>query len=312
MIPLIVIVGPTAIGKTGLAVALGARFAAEVVSADSRQFYRGMDIGTAKPTPEEQQAIRHHLIDVADPDETVVLAEFLQLSQAAIREIHDRGKTPFLVGGAGQYVRALLEGWQVPNVAPDPVLRAELETQAEVDPEVSWARLLALDPGVDAFIDPRNIRRVIRALEVCLKTGRPFSELRRRAPPPYRVLRLGLTMDRTLLYERADARVDAMMAAGLPDEVAQLLVAGYDWSLPSMSGLGYRQFRPYFTGEASLEEVGERIKLDTHDFIRRQYAWFRLQDPAIEWLDAAKLSVTRAASRVETFLRSAAAPDASA
>ena len=286
LIPLIAIIGPTAVGKTGLAVTIGETLDAEIVSADSRQFYRHMDIGTAKPTMEERARVPHHLIDFVDPDETVGLAQFLKLARTTIAEIAERGNVPFLVGGTGQYVRALIQGWQVPEIAPDPTLRADLERRANEDPNTLWAQLIALDPDAADFIDPRNVRRVIRALEVCLKTGRPFSEQRKRIPPPYRVLQIGLTMERTLLYARADARVDAMMESGLLDEVRHLVALGYDWQLPAMSGLGYIQFRPYFAGEATVEDVVDRIKLDTHAFIRRQYAWFRPKAQDIHWLDA--------------------------
>ncbi len=292
-IPLVAIVGPTAVGKTALAVALAAHFDVEAISADSRQFYRGMDIGTAKPTLEERAALPHHLIDIADPDATVGLAQFLRLARAAIADIHARGKLPLLVGGTGQYVRALLQGWQAPDVPPDPELRAELERRARHDPAGLWAQLLALDPGAADFIDPRNLRRVVRALEVCLKTGAPFSAQRQRIPPPYYSLQFGLTLERGALYARADARVEAMMAAGLPDEVARLLSAGYGWELPAMSGLGYSQFRPYFEGQTTLAEVTLRIQLDTHDFIRRQYAWFGLKDPSITWLAPGDLAAVR-------------------
>lgn len=295
--PLIAIVGPTAVGKTALAVALREVFDVEVVSADSRQCYRRMDIGTAKPTAAELAQVRHHLIDIAAPDETVGLAQFLKLAQAAIGDSAARGKLPLLVGGTGQYVRALLQGWQTPEVAPDPALRAALEQQAQADPAALWARLLALDPAVGDFIDPRNLRRVVRALEVCLGAGRPFSELRRRTPPPYRVLQIGLTLERAALYARADARVEAMLAAGLAEEVQRLLDMGYGWELPAMSGLGYIQFRPYFAGEATLEEVTARIQWDTHDFIRRQYAWFRPTAPDIHWLTA-DASATAQATRL--------------
>ncbi len=297
--PLVAIVGPTAVGKTALAVALAAGVEVEVVSADSRQCYRLMDIGTAKPLAEQAQ-VRHHLIDMADPDETVGLAQFLQRAQAAIQDIAARGKLPLLVGGTGQYVRGLLQGWQVPAAPPDPVLRAELEQQTG---EALWAKLLALDPAAADFIDPRNLRRVIRALEVIQATGRPFSEQRRHIPPPYRVLHIGLTLERSALYARADARVDAMMETGLCDEVAGLLARGYGWELPAMSGLGYSQFRPYFEEQAALADVTERIKLDTHDFIRRQYTWFRPGAPDIHWLSG-DAGVSQAALRlVRDFLK---------
>ncbi|MFP4343823.1 MAG: tRNA (adenosine(37)-N6)-dimethylallyltransferase MiaA [Anaerolineales bacterium] len=303
MTPLIAIVGPTAVGKTDLAVTLGPEVQAEVISADSRQFYRKMDIGTAKPTPAELAAMPHHLIDIADPDETVGLARFLRLARAAIADVHARGKVPFVVGGTGQYVRALLKGWQVPEVPPDPDLRATLERQAEVAPGALWERLMALDPDAAEFIHPHNLRRVIRALEVCLKSGRPFSEQRRHRPPPYRILQLGLTMERQVLYARADARVETMMAAGLLQEVEQLLAAGYSWELPAMSGLGYIQFRPYFEGEATLAEVVERIQLDTHDFIRRQYTWFRPNSPQIEWFDRQALALDKVRETLRGFLK---------
>lgn len=295
IIPLIAIVGPTAVGKTALAVALGQRFDAEIVSIDSRQIYRQMNIGTAKPNAAELAGVRHHLINIADPDETVGLAQFLRLARAAIIDIAARGKRPFLVGGTGQYLRALLQGWQVPEVAPDPELRTQLEA---LSPEVLWSRLMALDPKAADFIDARNLRRVIRALEVCIKSGQPFSEQRRRIPPPYRPCQIGLTLEREALYARADARVDTMIAAGLQDEVRTLLAAGYGWELPAMSSLGYIQFRPHFENQVPLEEIIERIKFDTHNFIRRQYAWFRPKSTDINWLDTA----TAVQARAETLL----------
>ncbi len=283
LIPLVVILGPTGIGKTSLAAEIGPRWDAEVISVDSRQFYRGMDIGTAKPSPAELAQVRHHLIDIAAPDETVGLARFLELARPLIQEIHRRGKLPFLVGGTGQYLRALLQGWQVPHVPPDPELRAELEALAAHAPDALWRRLLALDADAVEFIHPHNLRRIIRALEVSLKTGRPFSELRRRVPSPYRVLQIGLTMERDALYERVDARVEAMIDMGLVAEVRRLLAGGYGWGLPAMSGLGYSQLRPYLAGKCTLAEAVERIKLETHDFIRRQYTWFNGDE--IHWLD---------------------------
>lgn len=300
-LPLIVIVGPTAVGKTALGIALAQALGGEIISADSRQLYRGMDIGTAKPTPAERVAVVHHLIDIANPNETVSLATYLELARQAISDVTYRGRVPLLVGGTGQYIRALLTGWQVPEVPPHPTLRAELEAQPLAD---LWAQLVALDPAAAAFVDARNPRRVIRALEVCLITGRPFSEQRQAVEPPYRALRLGLTMERKALYARADARVDAMMEAGLEAEVRALLERGYAWDLPAMAGLGYRQFRPYIEGRASLDEVVERIKLETHDFIRRQYAWFRPHDLTITWLDAAALDIAHIVAKAEAFLSS--------
>jgi tRNA dimethylallyltransferase len=270
------IVGPTAVGKTALAVALARRIGGEIVSADSRQVYRLMEIGTAKPTAAERAAAPHHLIDIRDPDEPFSLADYQELAAAAVAAIVARGRAPLLVGGTGQYLAAVLEGWQVPRVAPNPELRAALEAEAEAGGAAALhARLAAVDPQAAAQIDPRNVRRVVRALEVHAVTGRPISAQQTREPPPYAIRTIWLTRPRDELYARADARVDAMAAAGLADEVAGLLRRGYGWELPAMSSLGYIQLRPYLEGAASLAECVERLKFDTHSFIRRQGAWFR-------------------------------------
>ena len=273
-------------GKTALSLHLAEVLQGEVVSADSRLFYRGMDVGTAKPTPEERARVPHHLIDIAGPGETVGLAEFQELAYATIGDIHARGKLPLLVGGTGQYVRAVVEGWQVPRVPPDPALRTRLEAQAGREGAAALhARLAELDPDAAGRLDPRNVRRVIRAIEVCLITGRPISQQQRKQPPPYRILQVGLTMERVALYARADRRVEAMIAAGLEEEVRRLVETGYGWDLAAMSGLGYAQFRPYFEGQATLEQVVAEIRRATRRFIRHQYNWFRLNDRAIRWFD---------------------------
>lgn len=276
MIPLLAIVGPTAVGKTALSLHLARVFNGEIVSADSRQVYRWMDIGTAKPTPAERAAAPHHLIDVVDPDEEFSLALYQDMATAAIADIAARGKSPLLVGGTGQYLAAVLQGWQLPRVAPRPDIRAALERQAaELGAEALYERLKAVDPVAAASILPGNVRRIIRALEVYEATGKPISKQRSVQPPPYRITTIWLTLPTSVLYARIDARVDAMMAAGLLDEVRRLLERGYHWDLPSMSGLGYREFRPYFEGRATLEEAVARLKYDTHAFARRQPAWFR-------------------------------------
>ncbi len=276
MIPLLAIVGPTAVGKTALSLHLARVFNGEIVSADSRQVYRWMDIGTAKPTPAERAAVPHHLIDVVDPDEEFSLALYQDMATAAIADIAARGKSPLLVGGTGQYLAAVLQGWQLPRVAPRPDIRAALERQAaELGAEALYERLKAVDPVAAASILPGNVRRIIRALEVYEATGKPISKQRSVQPPPYRITTIWLTLPTSVLYARIDARVDAMMAAGLLDEVRRLLERGYHWDLPSMSGLGYREFRPYFEGRATLEEAVARLKYDTHAFARRQPAWFR-------------------------------------
>lgn len=281
--PLLVIVGPTAVGKTALSIELARKFNGEIVSADSRLFYRGMDIGTAKPDAAERAAAPHHLIDLCDPDETLSLGQYQRLAYRTIDEIHSRGRLPILVGGTGQYVWAVVEGWGIPEVAPRPALRDALEGLGR---EELGRWLAELDPTAAQRIDARNVRRVIRALEVTLVTGRPISELQRKTPPPYDIRMIGLWRGRHSLYERIDARVDAMMAAGLLDEVSGLLAAGYGAELPPMSGLGYRQLLAHLAGQSGLEEAVERIKFETHRFARQQSTWFRRDDPRIDWFDA--------------------------
>ncbi len=280
--PLLTIVGPTAAGKTTLAIHLAQRFNGEIVSADSRLFYRGMDIGTAKPSMAERALVPHHLIDLCAPDETLSLGQYQRLACQTIDAIQTRGRLPILAGGTGQYVWAVVEGWGIPEVAPRPALRAALEELGQ-DTLAAW--LVALDPVAAARIEPRNVRRVVRALEVTLVTGRRISDLQRKTPPPYDIYILGLAVDRPTLYRRIDARVDAMMAAGLLDEVTGLLAAGYGAELPPMSGLGYRQLLAYLAGKSSLEEAVERIKFETHRFARQQATWFRRDDPRIMWFD---------------------------
>jgi tRNA dimethylallyltransferase len=301
--PLIVIVGPTAVGKTALALCLAEKFEGEIVSADSRQVYRGMDIGTAKPTLEEQRRVRHHLVDIVDPDGEFTLAQYQERAYAAIDDIARRGKVSLLVGGTGLYVKAVVEGWTIPRVAPNPDLRARLYRQAEEQGHaVLYARLQEVDPQAAAKIDPRNVRRVIRALEVYEATGRPISHWQRKEPPPYRVLQIGLTMPRAELYRRLDQRVERMMAQGLLEEVERLIVQGYGWDLPAMSGLGYGQFEGYFKVEIDLDEVVRRIKRDTRRFVRHQYSWFRLDDEAICWFEATREPYEEIKATVASFM----------
>jgi len=284
--PLIAVVGPTAAGKTAIAIRLAEEFAGEIVSADSRQIYHGMDIGTAKPTAEERARVPHHLIDIVDPDEEFHVAQFQAAAYAAIDDIRRRGKVPFLVGGTGQYVRAVIEGWQIPPAPPDPDLRARLRAEAEEHgSEHLHRRLAQIDPVAAASIHPNNVRRVIRALEVYAATGRPISEWQQKRPPAYRILQIGLTMERQALYERIDARVDRMIAEGLVEEVRGLLESGYTFDLPAMSSLGYGEFAPYFQGESTLDEVVQAIKHATHRFVRHQYNWFSEDDPNTHWFD---------------------------
>ena len=226
--PLIAIVGPTAAGKSGLALHLAQRFDGEIVNGDSRLVYRHMDIGTAKPSPEELGLVPHHLVNIADPDDTYSLALYLSQANQTVLDIQSRGKLPFLVGGTGQYIRALLEGFSAPQVPPNPSLRAELQRHAvEEGSESLWRRLQEVDPDSAARIDHRNVRRVVRALEVYQETGVPFSQARSREKPPYNSLIIGLTLERKALYQRIDLRVEAMVDAGWTQEVARLLEMGY-------------------------------------------------------------------------------------
>jgi tRNA dimethylallyltransferase len=284
--PLVIIVGPTGVGKTAVAVRLGPCLDGEVISADSRQIYRYMDIGTAKPTPEERAQVPHHLLDVVEPDQTLTLAEYQDLAYAALRDITGRGRVPMLVGGTGLYVRAVAEGWSIPRVAPDPVLREVLLERAEREgAESLHAELAAVDPEAAERIDPRNVRRVVRALEVYHGSGRPFSEQQRRQAPPYDLLWIGLTMPRAELYRRVDERIERMVAAGWIDEVRDLLARGYSLDLPAFSALGYREIAAHVQGDLDREEAVALIKRGTRNFIRHQYAWFKPQDPRLRWFD---------------------------
>ncbi|MFQ5945527.1 MAG: tRNA (adenosine(37)-N6)-dimethylallyltransferase MiaA [Anaerolineae bacterium] len=307
--PLIAIVGPTAAGKSGFAMWLGEQVGGEVVSADSRQVYRGLDIGTDKPAADDRRLVPHHMIDVADPDHVYSLAQYLGEARRVIRDIQASGRLPLLTGGTGLYVRALLEGFEVPRVAPDPALRRELEREAERGgPSVLARRLQAVDPESAHSVDPRNVRRLVRALEVQEATGGPISAARGQHPPPYDVLQIGLTLDRAVLYQRIDARVDRMMERGLLAEVEGLAARRLDWGLPALSGIGYKQLASYLRGEVDLDAATVAIKSATHRLARQQYSWFRLDDPAIRWFDASRDSFREEALRfVGRFLATLAA-----
>lgn len=282
--PLVVLVGPTAVGKTEASLLLAQRCNAEIVSADSRLFYRGMEIGTAKPTQEERRRVPHYLIDVADPDEIWSLALFQSEAQRIIADIHSRGRLPILVGGTGQYMRAVTQGWQPPAVQPHPRLRQELEQWAnEIGSQGLHQRLARLDPTAAQAIDHRNLRRSVRALEVILTTGKPFSQQRGSGETQYDLLILGLQRERAELYQRIDARIQQMLASGLVDEVQVLLAAGYDPQLPSLSAIGYREIIAHLQGKYSLEQAVLEIQRATRNFVRRQANWFKPGDPAIHW-----------------------------
>lgn len=298
---LIAIVGPTGVGKTALSIRLAEEFRGEIVSADSRQVYRGMDIGTAKPAEEERRRIPHHLLDLVDPGEPFTLAHYQHLAYDIIAEINRRGRVPFLVGGSGLYVRAVLEGLAIPRVPPNLERRADLERSDTLD---LYQRLQKIDPLAAQKIDPHNKRRVIRALEVSESAGRPITALQTHRAPPYRILRIGLTLPRALLYDRINARVDQMLAAGLVDEVRGLMRQGYSLDTPAMSGLGYRQIASFVRGEATLEEAVRLLKRDTRRFVHHQYSWFRLDDARIHWFDMSAARYEDIRDSVAAFLNS--------
>ncbi len=282
--PLLILLGPTGVGKTEFAIDLALRLNGEIVGADSRQIYRYLDIGTAKPTPQQQSQVPHHLIDFVAPDANLTLAEYQDLAYRRIDHVHTQGKLPLLVGGTGQYITAVEEGWSIPRVAPDHDLRAELEAfAAQHSAGALHEKLRQADPLAAARIHPHNSRRIIRALEVHRLTGQAISKLQEKQPPPYRIHTLGLRLDRAILYPRVDARLDRMIAAGFVREVRHLLELGIDRRSPAMSGIGYREIAEHLLDDAPLDEAIARSKFRTHDFIRRQDVWFRGHDNGILW-----------------------------
>lgn len=301
--PVVAILGPTAVGKTETAISLADRLNGEIVSADSRLFYRGMDIGTAKPTIDERKRVAHHLIDVAGLDEIWSLARYKSAARQAIAEIHLRDKLPFLVGGTGQYVRAVIENWIIPHVEPDPRLRQVLEDWSQdVGAEGLHYRLSKIDPQAAQKIDYRNLRRTIRAFEVIFHTGRLFSEQGKIGPSPYNVLKIGLTRPRVELYNRIDARIFAMVKSGFKEEVQTLLENGINPDSPAFSAIGYREMAAHIRGEISLDEAIVIIKRQTRVFVRRQANWFKQSDPTIHWFDVQEVEVAAIASFIRGWL----------
>lgn len=294
---LVVILGPTASGKSSLGIALAQRFHGEIVSADSRQVYRGLDIGSAKVTPEEQAMVPHHLLDVVDPNEVYTVAQYQQEVNAAIAGILERGHQPFLVGGSPHYIQAVVDNLDIPAIPPQPALRAELESRSLA---TLLAQLEELDPRSAATIERQNPRRVIRALEVCLVSGKPFSEQRRIADPLYESLLLGIQWPRAVLYQRIDARVDERMQQGMVQEVQHLLECGVSPERLEALGLEYRYINRWLRGEyVSEAAMVERLKYAIHDFTRRQLTWFR-KETRITWIEG--YDVCKAEELVEHFL----------
>lgn len=278
---LVVVLGPTASGKSGLGIALAQRFHGEIVSADSRQVYRGLDIGTAKVTPEERALVPHHLVDVANPCDIYTVAQFQRDAFGAIDNILARSHQPFLVGGSPHYIQAVVDNLEIPHIEPQPELRAQLEARTLAELR---AQLEELDPQSAATIDRNNPRRVIRALEVCLVSGKPFSQQRSVAEPRYRSLLVGIEWPREVLYQRIDVRVDERMQQGMVQEVQKLLDAGVSHERLEALGLEYRSISRWLRGEFNSEaKMVERLKYAIHDFTRRQLTWFR-KDKRIVWV----------------------------
>jgi tRNA dimethylallyltransferase len=279
---LVVLLGPTASGKSGSGIRLAQHFNGEIISADSRQVYRGLDIGTAKVTPAEQALVPHHLLDVADPREVYTVVQFQQDAITAINDTLKRGHQPFLVGGSPHYIQAVVDNLDIPHIEPQPELRAQLEKRPL--PEL-LAQLEELDPQSAATIDRNNPRRVIRALEVCLISGNPFSQQRKMAEPLYQSLLLGIEWPREILYRRIDARVDERMQQGMVQEVQRLLDEGISRERLEALGLEYRYITRLLRGEFKNEdEMVQKLKYAIHDFTRRQLTWFR-KDKRIVWVN---------------------------
>ncbi len=285
--PLVVLVGPTAIGKSRIAIEVAQALGTEIVTADSTQVYRGMNIGTDTPSEEDRHGVPHRLIDLAEPDEPFNAGAFRRRALPEISRLHDKGLLPLVVGGTGLYVRALLHGlWSGPP--SDRALRGELEEEARVRGEESmYQELGRVDPVTARRLHPRDTVKVLRALEVYRQTGTPLSkahEQHGREHTPFRALVLGLTMERTALYQRIDQRVDAELAKGLVEETRGLLAKGYSRGLVSMKSLGYRQIAGYLEGEYSFAEAVRRLKRDTRHFAKRQMTWFR-KEPGLAWVE---------------------------
>lgn len=288
---LVVLVGPTAVGKTEIAIEVAKKVNAEIVSADSMQIYRYMNIGTAKPTKEEQQGIKHHMIDIINPDEDFSAADFQLMANQSIEDINKKNKIPILTGGTGFYINSVCYNYTFSESERDDSFRQELEDQAQkYGKDFLHKKLESLDPVSSKKIHPNNLRRVIRALEVCIKTGKPFSyyeEKTKKQDTPYDLLMIGLTRPREELYQRINKRVILMIQQGLIEEVESLLKMGFDKNLNSMQGLGYRQIIDYLEQKISKDEATDLIARDTRRYAKRQYTWF-LRDKNIIWYDVSK------------------------
>ena len=303
-IPLVVIVGPTGVGKTEVSIQLAQRLKGEIISSDSRLFYRGMDIGTAKPSQAQRAIVPHHLIDVTTPDKPWSLALFQQIAKETILDIHQRNHLPFLVGGTGQYIRSVIEAWEIPANAPDESLRKTLTLIGTSLGAVELHRRLnIIDPDAAALIEPNNLRRTVRAFEVIFLTGRKFSKQRRKGTLAYQVCQIGLMRPRTELYRRIDSRIDQMVADGLMDEVKGLLEIGYPAECAAFSAIGYREMIRVIKNEIDLEEAVLLMKRYTRQFVRRQANWFKATDPSIQWFDMTLSDAKEVEKYIQEFFK---------
>ncbi len=293
------LVGPTAVGKTSLSIRLAQLFGGEIVNADSRLVYRGMDIGTAKPSPQEQALVQHHIVDIIDPDERFSLSRYLDLARALMQGIPERGALPILAGGSGQYVWGLLEGWRVPEIPPDETLRSELEQVLEAEGlETLQRRLRTLDPDGAQRVEMLNPRRVIRAIERAHATGDATGGAGKADHPPYDALVLGLTAPRDVLHARVAERLDQMIECGWLTEVDGLINRGTDFDEPSMSAIGYRQVARHLRGELGFDEMREEIIIATNRLIGAQHNWFKPSDDRIKWIDVTSVDSFEVAKRM--------------
>lgn len=302
--PVILIIGPTGVGKTEVAIELAGQLNGEIVSADSRLFYVGMDIGTAKPSGEQRRRVPHHCIDIASPDQVVSLSEYRRLACAAIDAIHSRGRLPIVAGGTGQYVRGLTEGWEPPEVKANPRLRLALAHLSAVR-GADWlhTRLRRMDPAAAEGIDARNVRRTIRAIEVIFATGRRFSDLRRRVDRGYRFVQVGLRRPREELYARIDERIEKMFELGLLEEARRLLELGLTPDHPSMSAIGYAEAVAVLQGRLGVEAAKVAVRRATRVLARRQDTWFRRSGREVEWFDVNHSTPEHIAEHVRQRLR---------
>ena len=307
--PVVVIVGPTAVGKSRIAVEVAKAFETEVLTADSRQVYRGMDVGTDKPASEERQVVPHRLIDLVDPDESFNAGLYRRQAIDEIERLYRDCRLPLVVGGTGLYVRTLLKGLcDAPQA--DPIMRAALRQEAEDQGyDRLYARLVDVDPVIAARLHPRDESKVIRALEVYQLSGRRMSEFQQAhgfAERPFAALMIGLNRDRDVLYRRIEGRIDWQLAHGLIEETKQLLAQGYRRDSAAMKGLGYRQVAEHLAGEYDAAEMVRRFKRDTRHFSKRQMTWFR-KEPGIQWLMIEELepvqhTTTRVIEQIDRFL----------